>query len=93
MINSLLRSNLLEPILAMLIFIIGMNVTTIIWNWKNKVIPMWLLFMTIGSVHPTFIKRYFIQGPGFILVPVWLILSALCSWWLAPELRLLFAKL
>ena len=64
--------------------ILGFNCSTILWAYKKKIVPMWQIYSTLYNLNPYFLKKFFIEGPGILLVIIWMIVAAVLAYVITP---------
>lgn len=81
-----IRDNDIQAMVIGIVFSLGAYISIIIWVYRNKVIPIWMIFTTLGCINPTFLRKYFLEGPGFPIFIVWMIVAGLCGFVITPIL-------
>lgn len=66
------------------VLVIGFNCSLIIWAYKTKTVPMWQVFSTLCTLNPYFLKKFFIEGPGILLVIIWMIIACVFAYIITP---------
>lgn len=66
------------------VLVIGLNASTIFWAYKTKTVPMWQVFSTLCALNPYFLKKFFIEGPGVLLIIIWMIIASVVAYIITP---------
>ncbi len=67
------------PLLSLAVFVVGLNVTTIIWGLKFGGLSKLSLLSTWCTLDRTFYKKLFVEGPGVLFIICWLVLLVICG--------------
>jgi len=68
------------------VFILGVNISMAVWWYKYKIGPQWLFWSTLWILHPSYVKKLFINGPGLLYISLWFLFAWLASIYLTPHL-------